>query len=217
MRALAEACASADFHVELPQLAGHGTAMEDMIPTRWADWSGDVEKAYQRLAQRASKIVVMGLSMGGALTLWLASRHSDLSGIVCINPATKSSASKLAGARLAVKTGKKSLPAIGSDISDPAVKESSYDATPLAAAVSLFADGLKPLSKKYGSIKVPLLLFTATNDHVVNPKESDFLASKYAGSIERVVLERSFHVATQDVEKETVNTKALEFARRVTA
>jgi carboxylesterase len=76
---------------------------------------------------------------------------------------------------------------------------------------------LKPLSKTYGSIKVPLLLFTSTNDHVVNPKESDFLASRYAGSIERVVLERSFHVATQDVEKETVNAKALEFARRVTA
>ena len=32
MRALAEACATAGFHVELPQLAGHGTAMEDMIP-----------------------------------------------------------------------------------------------------------------------------------------------------------------------------------------
>lgn len=78
MRALAEACASADFHVELPQLAGHGTAMEDMIPTRWADWSGDVEKAYQRLAQRASKIVVMGLSMGGALTLWAGAEHPEV-------------------------------------------------------------------------------------------------------------------------------------------
>jgi esterase/lipase len=52
---------------------------------------------------------------------------------------------------------------------------------------------------------------------VVNPKESDFLVSKYAGSIERVTLERSFHVATQDVEKETVNAKALEFAKQVTA
>jgi carboxylesterase len=62
-----------------------------------------------------------------------------------------------------------------------------------------------------------MLLFTATNDHVVNPKESEFLVSKYAGSIERVILERSFHVATQDVEKETVNAKALEFAKRVTA
>jgi carboxylesterase len=217
MREIAEVFAAAGFHVELPRLAGHGTSVEEMMDTRWADWSRDAENALSELRKRCSKVVVVGLSMGGALTLWLASRHADLSGIVCINPTTKSSASKLFGARLAVKTGKKSLPAIGSDISDPAVKESSYDATPLAAAVSLFADGLKPLSKKYGSIKVPLLLFTATNDHVVKPTESDFLASEYAGTVERVVLERSFHVATQDVEKETVNTKALEFAKRMTA
>jgi esterase/lipase len=51
----------------------------------------------------------------------------------------------------------------------------------------------------------------------VKPTESDFLASEYAGTVERVVLERSFHVATQDVEKDTVNTKALEFAKRMTA
>ena len=217
MREIAEVFGAAGFHVELPRLAGHGTNVEEMMDTRWADWSRDAENALNELRKRCSKIVVIGLSMGGALTLWLASRHADLSGIVCINPTTKSSPAKLAGARLAVKAGKKFAPAIGSDISDPAVKETSYDANPLEPAISLFADGLKPLSKTYGSIKVPLLLFTATNDHVVSPKESDFLASKYAGSIERVVLERSFHVATQDVEKEIVNAKSLEFAKRVTA
>jgi carboxylesterase len=52
---------------------------------------------------------------------------------------------------------------------------------------------------------------------VVNPKESDFLASKYAGSIERVVLERSFHVATQDYDKDFINESALAFAAKVTA
>jgi carboxylesterase len=217
MREIAEVFGAAGFHVELPRLAGHGTSVEEMAGTRWADWTRDAENALGELRKRCSKVVVVGLSMGGAITLWLASRHADLSGIVCINPTTKSSPAKLAGARLAVKAGKKFAPAIGSDISDPAVKETSYDANPLEPAISLFADGLKPLSKTYGSIKVPLLLFTATNDHVVSPKESDFLASKYAGSIERVVLERSFHVATQDVEKEIVNAKALEFAKRVTA
>ena len=89
MRGLAEACAAAGFHVELPQLAGHGTAIEDMIPTRWADWSADAEKAYQVLSKRAKKIVVMGLSMGGALTLWMAAQHPEACGIVCINPATQ--------------------------------------------------------------------------------------------------------------------------------
>ena len=217
MREIAEVFGSAGYHVELPRLAGHGTSVEEMMDTRWADWTRDAEDALSKLRERCSKIVVVGLSMGGAITLWLASRHADLAGIVCVNPTTKSSPAKLAGARLAVKTGKKSLPAIGSDIADPSVKESSYDATPLAAAVSLFADGLKPLSKKYGQIKVPLLLVTSKNDHVVKPAESDFLAKNYAGNVERVFLERSFHVATQDYEKDVIHRHSLDFAKRVIA
>ena len=37
MRPLAEALAAAGYTVDLPLLPGHGTAIEDMIPTRWAD------------------------------------------------------------------------------------------------------------------------------------------------------------------------------------
>ena len=43
MRPLAESLAAAGYTVELPRLPGHGTAMEDMLPTRWADWSGAAE------------------------------------------------------------------------------------------------------------------------------------------------------------------------------
>ena len=31
------------------------------------------------------RVVVAGLSMGGALTLWLATRHPDLAGIAVVN------------------------------------------------------------------------------------------------------------------------------------
>ena len=75
-------------HVELPRLPGHGTAVEDMVPTRWADWSAEVEAAYQRLAERAERIVVGGLSMGGSLTLWTGLQHPEVAGLVCVNPAT---------------------------------------------------------------------------------------------------------------------------------
>src|SRR6056297_1494816 len=66
----AEAFAAAGLHVEQPRLPGHGTTLEDMQTTGWADWSGEAAAAYDRLAERASKIVVIGLSMGGTLTLW---------------------------------------------------------------------------------------------------------------------------------------------------
>ena len=49
MRGLAEAFAAAGFHVEMPRLPGHGTHVDDMVPTRWADWIGEAEAAYQRL------------------------------------------------------------------------------------------------------------------------------------------------------------------------
>src|SRR5436190_3273338 len=88
MRGVAEAFAAAGFSVELPRLPGHGTSVEDMKPTRWADWSGEAEAAYQRLAARTERVVVAGLSMGGSLTLWTALQHPEVAGIVCINPAT---------------------------------------------------------------------------------------------------------------------------------
>ena len=49
MRPLAEALAKAGSPSTCPSLPGHGTAVEDMIPTRWEDWSAAAEAAYQAL------------------------------------------------------------------------------------------------------------------------------------------------------------------------
>src|SRR3954470_15623057 len=85
MRPLAEAFAAAGFTVELPLLPGHGTAIEDMVPTGWVDYSGAVEAAYTDMADRCEKVVVAGLSMGGTLTVWLAAQHPEIAGIVLVN------------------------------------------------------------------------------------------------------------------------------------
>ena len=52
MRGVAEALADAGFTVDLPLLPGHGTKIEDMIPTGFADWSAHAEARYQDLAAR---------------------------------------------------------------------------------------------------------------------------------------------------------------------
>ena len=62
MRPLAVALGKAGFTVDLPLLPGHGTAVEDMVPTRWEDWSGAAETAYLALATRCEKVMVTGLS-----------------------------------------------------------------------------------------------------------------------------------------------------------
>lgn len=218
MRGLAEAFAAAGFHVEMPLLPGHGTVVDDMIPTRWADWLAGAEEAYQRLAARSEKVVVAGLSMGGALTLRLGANHPEIAGLVCVNPATQPQAPEIVEMLQGmVDSGTEVMPAIGSDIADPDVKEDAYDATPLRPLLSLVQDGLGPLGDEYPRMSVPLLLLNSPQDHVVEPAQGDYLAAHYGGPLERILLERSYHVATQDYDKQLIFDSSVAFAQRVTA
>jgi len=218
MRAVAEALAAKGFHVEMPLLPGHGTHVDDMLPTRWADWAGAAEAAYQRLAQRADHVVVVGLSMGGALTLRLGADHPAIAGLVCINPVTKTQPPEVIDMlRGMIDGGTVVMPGIGSDIADPDAKENAYEGTPLEPLLSMLQDGVAPLADEFPSMHMPLLLLTSPRDHVVEPSNCDFLAETYGGPVERVSLERSYHVATQDYDKELIFEATTEFAGRVAA
>jgi carboxylesterase len=218
MRAVAEALAAKGFHVEMPLLPGHGTHVDDMLPTRWSDWVGEAEAAYQRLAQRATHIVVVGLSMGGALTLRLGADHPEIAGLVCINPVTKSQPPEVIDMlRGMIDGGTAVMPGIGSDIADPDAKENAYDGTPLEPLISMLLDGVTALGDEFPGMRMPLLLLTSPQDHVVEPSNGDFLAETYGGPVERISLERSYHVATQDYDKDLIFEATVDFASRVAA
>ena len=63
---------------------------------------------------------------------------------------------------------------------------------------------------------MPLLLFTSRQDHVVEPSQSEYLAAHYGGPVDHRWLERSYHVATQDFDRDTIFLATIEFAREVT-
>ncbi len=218
MRGVAEQVAGAGYHVELPRLPGHGTAVEDMVPTRWTDWTGEVEAAYQRLSGRAERVVVGGLSMGGSLTLWTGLQHPEVAGLVCVNPATTPQTPEVKEMlNAALAEGTELMPGIGSDIADPDAVEIAYAETPLRALLSLLEDGLAPMADRYGELKMPLLLYTSRQDHVVEPSQSEHLAGNYGGQVDHRWLDRSYHVATQDFDRDTIFAGTVEFIRRVTS
>ena len=66
------------------RLAGHATTPEDMIRTRWADWTASVEDAYSFLRGVTENIYLMGLSMGGVLSL-LMSTKLKVRGVVAMS------------------------------------------------------------------------------------------------------------------------------------
>ena len=217
MRPLAQAFAAAGCTVSLPLLPGHGTRVEDMLPTRWQDWSAAAEQAYVELAARCRQVCVAGLSMGGTLTLWLASRHPEIAGIVLVNPLADGEAPGITGTVEHLRgLGEALVPGIGSDIALEGSVESAYPLTPVEPLLSLHG-ALADLRPALAAITCPVLLLTSPQDHVVEPVSSDLVAAAVQGPVERVRLERSFHVATLDHDAELVERSAVDFVRRVTA
>ncbi len=217
MRGVAKALAAAGFDVELPLLPGHGTVMEDLVPVRWSDFVDAVEAAYRKLATRVDKVVVVGLSLGGALTLRVGASHPEVVGLVCINPAAEPQIPEVIELLQGmIDSGTEVMPGIRGDIADPAATESGYDGTPVRTLLSFLVDGLAPMAAEYPGVKMPMLLMNSPQDHVVEPKQSEFLAAKYGGALERISLERSFHVATLDYDKQLIIDSTVAFAQRVT-
>lgn len=217
MRNIAKAMGAAGFHVELPLLPGHGTVMEDLIPIRWSDFVDAAEAAYARLAARVDKVVIVGLSLGGALTLRIGANHPEAAGLVCINPAAEPQVPEVIEMLQGmVDGGTEVLPGIRGDIADPDATESGYDGTALRTMLSVIVDGLAPLAGEYANMRMPMLLLNSPQDHVIEPRQSEFLAANYGGTVERVSLDRSFHVATLDYDKDLIIESAVAFAQRVT-
>ena len=215
MRPLAEALAAAGFTVELPLLPGHGTAVEDMVPTRWEDWSGAAEAHFQALAARCDHVAVVGLSMGGALTCWLAERHPHLAGIALVNPLVHAPDAEFrAGIQALLDAGTELFDGIGSDIKKEGSVEASYGGTPLAAVLSLF-DGADEVEAKLSDIHCPTLLLSSREDHVVEPVSGDVVAERVRGPVELIWLEESYHVATLDNDALLIESKVVEFALTV--
>jgi carboxylesterase len=217
MRGLAEALAAAGHAVALPLLPGHGTAVDDMLPTRWADWSGAAEAAYAELARSCRKVIVVGLSMGGTLVTWLAQHHPEIAGLAVINPVIDPPAAAfrdMLGGIL--ESGTEVMPGIGSDIAEPGVSESAYEGTPVAAALSFF-EAVGQVAGRLSDVRCPVLIFTSPQDHVVPPVSSDVLASGVSGPVERVTLARSYHVATLDYDRSEIETRTVDWVAKVLA
>ncbi len=84
MRLLGEDLAQRGHTVLGVRLFGHATRPEDMIRARWQDWVASVEDGWRLLESCSERIVVLGLSMGGVLSL-LHAAHFPVAGVVAMS------------------------------------------------------------------------------------------------------------------------------------
>jgi len=199
--------------VRVPRLPGHGTRWQDMNITTWEDWYAEADRNLRELRARCEQVFVMGLSMGGTLTLRLAQEHGDqIDGLVLVNPAVHTErpdrfllpvVSRLIG----------SFPGISNDIALEGADEGAYDRLPLKAAHSM-SKLWSIVKQDMPRVSQPLLLFRSRQDHVVEPSNAAFiLANVSSPDAAEVVLERSYHVATLDHDADLIVEGSIDFVR----
>ncbi|GAB3716126.1 alpha/beta hydrolase [Nocardiopsis nanhaiensis] len=217
MRPWAEYLADAGLTVELPRLPGHGTTWQDMATTTSDDWYAAVEEALLDLADRCDEVFVMGLSMGGALTLRLAQEYPELvSGVVLVNPSLVVEDRRLpviAPIRRLASRILPSTPGLSSDVAMETAAEGGYDRVPTAAAATL-PKLWRTVQEGMSGLRAPVLAYRSPQDHVVGPDSLRILARRAVNTRLTIhLLHDSYHVATLDHDAATIFEGSLAFVR----
>ncbi|MEA1972199.1 MAG: alpha/beta fold hydrolase [Candidatus Cloacimonadota bacterium] len=212
MRGMAERFAEKGFNVELPPLAGHGTKWQDLNKVTYHDWLDDLEKALSNLKERASKIFVFGLSLGGGLSLHLAGKHPELAGIIAINNVCKFTSPVYWFVPL-IRFITPSVKGVASDIKDPNEKEIAYSKTPTNSVYEMLKM-MKEMRKMLPSIKMPVLVFKSKEDHVIPIQSAKYTIDNLGSENKELIwLENSYHVAPLDFDKNVIFEKSMDFIK----
>jgi carboxylesterase len=193
------------------RLKGHGTRVEEMHACSYEDWILSAEQELEMLRKKCSKIVSVGLSMGGLISLKLARLHPEkVQGIVTICSPYKLRSLKFQLVPLAKYLVKK-IPTGPPSINDPAAVEINYDDHSVPAVHQLMKL-TAVVRKDLPHIKQPALIFGACQDKVVDNRDPGLIYEKIGSeSKELFWLDNSKHVATLDFDKSIILKKIIDF------
>ncbi len=202
------------------RLAGHATQPDDILRSTWQDWLTSVEDGYHLLAASTSQLVVAGLSMGGALTLLLASQphlKGEISGVIAMStPYDLPPDPRLAVIRW-IWPIFRHAPKGEADWQDPSVADDhiSYPTYPTRALIEVKAL-VKAMQAALPRIQVPTLLMHSEKDRTVSPDNMPKIYQRL-GTADKSMLwfKNSGHVITRDQERQRVFQAADQFIQRV--
>jgi len=198
------------------RLTGHATQPPDLIRTRWWDWLASVEDGFYLLKGYCKNIFIAGLSLGGILSLVAASRL-PLAGVIAMSaPFELPRDWRLKFAR-PISAIIPWIPKGQSDIRDQekARAHVDYPRYPTRSIAEL-NDLIKVLHWSLPLIKIPVLLIYSKTDKTVPFTHADQIAQLILpGLSEKVFLDQSAHVITEDINREIVFKASMDFIQKI--
>lgn len=221
MRWMGEYLAAQGFHALGIRLTGHATRPEDMIRSRYTDWLASVEDGYYLLKGVAERIVLIGLSMGGVLSLTTAARLPVMGVVAMSTPYALPPDPRLKFIRqiswFVRYLPKSKVP--GEGWFDKAAWEEhvAYPANPVRSIAELLLL-LEEMRAALPQVHVPVLLIHSKDDTYVDPANMERIYA-HLGTKEKEMMwvEGSGHVIPREPPREQVFEAAAAFVRRVTA
>lgn len=185
----------------MPVLRGHGTRYEDLAEVVAADWYQDAETALNDLLTEVEQVVVVGLSMGGLVTLNLAMEHGDrLAGIVVVAPFLRC-ADPLAHLTPLLKLVAPYWPSPNSFADAELAKACTNYAKFPTRTFSHLLNYANVIERRLGEVRVPTLVLHSRKDTIAAPIGAKIIEERIASKQKRVVwFERSGHEMLQDLE-----------------
>ena len=195
------------YTINMPCLKGHGTTPEDMETTGYKDWIQSVEDAYNEIRPKVEKLFLLGLSMGGTLSLYNAI-NKNLDGVISVNGSVDIPDFKRISENPETP---RFFAGIGSDVKKPGVIEWAYDKIPKKSTKEIVLLN-KLVKDDLDKIHCPILIFKSPEDHVVASYNQDYIFANVSSTQkELIVLNESYHVATLDNDWETIVEKSISF------
>jgi carboxylesterase len=202
------------------RLNGHATQPEDMIRSRWRDWLLSVEDGYNLLHSCTDQIFLLGLSMGGVLSLTAASRLLVRGVVAMSTPCDLPNIPRPLWAVRFLSLFKPYLSkskAPDSGWFDPVAfkQHVSYPMNPVRSAVELkYLVG--EMRAALPEVRVPVLLIHSRDDDYVVCNSMQQIYDRLGSQDKHMLwVEGGGHVITEEPTRETVFKAAADFIKRV--
>ena len=203
------------------RLAGHATIPEDMIASRWTDWTASVEGAYFLLRGVTDNIFLAGLSMGGILALLMSTRL-DVKGVVAMSTPYKLPddprlrhiewISKI----VSFMPKSDEAPGTGWFDKDAWKEHVSYPMNPVRSIGEL-NKLLGEMRAVLPQVNVPVMLIHSSDDKYVASENMEMIYADLLNALDKkkLYITGSGHVVTRDAARRQVFEAAAEFIQRV--
>jgi len=214
VRPVAEALVARGVRAVGPWMAGHEGGAAGLATTSYSDWLELARTELAKLRAETERVFLVGMSMGGLVSLRLAQTEKVDALVVMGTPLVL--APPIPQLLPLIRLFASSRAKTGSDIREPGARarHPGLEAMPFAAVAELIqlqAEVIPDL----GKIEVPIMVAHGRLDSTARPRDAERIYREVASEEKELFfLERSGHVATVDYDGPALARAAADFLGR---